>query len=225
MACTSGLALIGDNLISGCCCANTRKISSAKAWPMFSTPLKSKITVLNFSMRVSTRLAWDRDTKASFPYWASDTGTTVLEKAKSSSEANWSNIDLRVCLAWRLSFMATEVPSRFSFRSKIQSSSSPNLWENATLPDNIQKLSKMREVKKIPSPLCRDGSVVNFPLANSRTDSLSSNKFREFLIFLKMPSPSSMMAITNAVAVRSREIETEVPLEWSIALFSISVKP
>lgn len=46
---TSELVLIATISISGCALANTRKISSAKAWPITGTPSKLKTTVLNNS--------------------------------------------------------------------------------------------------------------------------------------------------------------------------------
>ena len=75
---TSGLAFMGASSMSGCCSAKTRKISSANAWPMFSTPAKSNSTILNSSTRANTRFAWEREMSRSLPYWARRTGTTVL---------------------------------------------------------------------------------------------------------------------------------------------------
>ena len=57
MNATASFMFFGVMLISGCREANTRKISSAKAWPMPFTRSKSRITERNFSSPDSTRRA------------------------------------------------------------------------------------------------------------------------------------------------------------------------
>ena len=72
----------------------TRNTSSANAWPIWSIPEKSKITILKRSTLASRRFAWERETRSSLPYRVNDTGTTVLSNPYSPSETYLSNTDL-----------------------------------------------------------------------------------------------------------------------------------
>src|SRR5690606_17708442 len=80
ICCTSGTACTWMSSTSGCALANTRKISSAKAWPTVVTSAKSSTTVRNRSTRCRRRLACERETRFSSPTFANLTGTTVLAK-------------------------------------------------------------------------------------------------------------------------------------------------
>src|SRR4029079_11548763 len=136
---TAEFACTTSRAISGWRFANTRNISSANACPINSTPLKSKITILNSSTLAITLLAWDLETSWSLPYFAKRTGTTVLLKPwSSSSPVNWSYIFLIVLAVWLCSFSQTSVPrcSNLSL-SSIQSFSSPNSWEKKTPPERM----------------------------------------------------------------------------------------
>lgn len=79
---TFSLAFSYSMRISGWFFEKTRKISSQKAWPARSIPLKSRTISLNLSRPWRILRAWERETKNSSALYSS-TVIWVLSKASS----------------------------------------------------------------------------------------------------------------------------------------------
>lgn len=122
--------------------------------------------------------------------------------------------------------MYTAVPLlKTPFASCSQSLGESSRWLNCKPLAPISNESNMREVKNTPSPVCLLGSVVSFPFDNSNRAWRISGRLRAAAIFAKIPTPSSEMIRMNTSSFWLPQTKAESPAEWSIALFSISVKP
>lgn len=154
--------LIGTRRVAGCVSEKTRNSSSANARPISATPSKSSNTFWKHSNRLYSLFVCKREARASPSYIANRTGTMVFAKASASGAAKSSKTSLKPRVLRLEIRIRTAVPGALSDRSSTKSSGAPPC-RKCRRPEWVSNRSNTFEVKKMPSPIWRSGSVVSFP--------------------------------------------------------------